>query len=1014
MGVTPIHAPRRFSVSGPAQPDFAADHMEVDVEALITTERSADIYFEHPIYHRLSKYSPFKPMPAGLNNLQLRLRYELTRISLHTGVELSDLSSLSSELSSDYTTFWNQIQQHESLRGKQLPAKSSARAWNAALNDFHEILLSGTLEPITQSEGPMLKLKLSPLQPQQPHRLGRKFGFDRYLKLTVPVLNKDDSEGISRVIFSWLAREEHHMFGRKWSSFYLRNRRKDKKKAFIKEDRNKAPRKEVFLFATDGCDFAGAKKSPFKSQPLRALKPMTAETMLEWLIPFHAKPNQEGRCLKIFSRISLGLTPTEPAIVFDPSQIEWRETDIMSTEDPEQEMNDGCDVISLSAAKAIAKALNIEGSIPSAFQARIAGAKGLWIVDPCENPYLSDPNDFSSPRISISPSQVKFKNHPEDERSECYDQARLTFEVVKYSKPLRSADINLDLIPILTAQGVPKSAFEKLLSDHLSHLVRELQAAVSDGCVFRKWIHDHYFPASHDRESDASRGDLPARKLDQIIMLLEGGFNIQNCWVLKELAFKVLSIHCKRFEDKISIPVGRSTRVYCVPDVTRTLEEGTVHLGFSGKFFDQESGFDDTKLKDIDVLVARSPAVRPYDIQKVRAVVNPELSHLKDVIVFSTQGAIPLAAKLAGGDYDGDTVWVCWDPILVKPFQNADKPDDPKPQDLGIIQDETKIQELPQQNVVTEMVRRSFVFGATGPKLGFCTLYYRRLCYTEGSMTCKGARWIAALLGYLVDQEKQGYIFTDAMWNELKKRPDLVSAKPVDKTAYEDDSATKPTKHILDQLKFFVTKPMIKTALEQFNQPIKEPALYDRDISKLWKHVKARAERDPQIQNLVVSLEKQIRELHTSWSQRMCLRDETDECKTFKSVLDDCFSRYEAISPPEGDHPLISWWANDEEAIWPQDGTSMWNLLKASAVYFFYHMAKFPWYMAGTKLAVLKLKATNRMKPMDEGIHASYKPSASYFRNKREKLAAPVEELVDSEEDEFGDIDDYFDLEGDF
>ena len=44
------------------------------------------------------------------------------------------------------------------------------------------------------------------------------------------------------------------------------------------------------------------------------------------------------------------------------------------------------------------------------------------------------------------------------------------------------------------------------------------------------------------------------------------------------------------------------------------------------------------------------------DQQKVHAVVNPKLSRLKDVIVFSTKGSTPLADILSGGDYDGDKV----------------------------------------------------------------------------------------------------------------------------------------------------------------------------------------------------------------------------------------------------------------------------------------------------------------------------------------------------------------------
>ena len=40
----------------------------------------------------------------------------------------------------------------------------------------------------------------------------------------------------------------------------------------------------------------------------------------------------------------------------------------------------------------------------------------------------------------------------------------------------------------------------------------------------------------------------------------------------------------------------------------------------------------------------------------MRAVYKSELGHLSDVVIFPSKGSYPLAAKLQGGDYDGDTV----------------------------------------------------------------------------------------------------------------------------------------------------------------------------------------------------------------------------------------------------------------------------------------------------------------------------------------------------------------------
>lgn len=61
----------------------------------------------------------------------------------------------------------------------------------------------------------------------------------------------------------------------------------------------------------------------------------------------------------------------------------------------------------------------------------------------------------------------------------------------------------------------------------------------------------------------------------------------------------------------------------------------------------------------------------PSDIQGLRAVNRPELQdrYLTDhynVIVFSSQGARPTQDKMAKGDLDGDSYFVCWDPDMME------------------------------------------------------------------------------------------------------------------------------------------------------------------------------------------------------------------------------------------------------------------------------------------------------------------------------------------------------------
>lgn len=70
------------------------------------------------------------------------------------------------------------------------------------------------------------------------------------------------------------------------------------------------------------------------------------------------------------------------------------------------------------------------------------------------------------------------------------------------------------------------------------------------------------------------------------------------------------------------------------------------------------------------------------DIQKLKAVDRLEVreSLLHDhynVIVFSSKGERPDFNKMAKGDLDGDTYFVCWDPELIKydvPFKSEPDP----------------------------------------------------------------------------------------------------------------------------------------------------------------------------------------------------------------------------------------------------------------------------------------------------------------------------------------------------
>lgn len=68
---------------------------------------------------------------------------------------------------------------------------------------------------------------------------------------------------------------------------------------------------------------------------------------------------------------------------------------------------------------------------------------------------------------------------------------------------------------------------------------------------------------------------------------------------------------------KLRIRVGQSASAFVITDPLGVLEENKIHVGFSGSFIDEASGFEETFLDGREVLVARNPALLPSDIQKV-------------------------------------------------------------------------------------------------------------------------------------------------------------------------------------------------------------------------------------------------------------------------------------------------------------------------------------------------------------------------------------------------------------
>lgn len=219
----------------------------------------------------------------------------------------------------DQKTLWARLQALPVFRGKSLPERSRYDAWTAALNDKFStldqvVVLTATLTANTSKTGPPFYLKLSPLKLDLSHRLGRRFGSDRFLELVVPSLGTPDVKNLGETavesIQRWLFNGSHILLGRIWTSFYVKAALAKK----ITNENTLGPQtktiyqERIYLFAEDGNDFRRLETGndcSLKGEPVDMHTRMSRGSLISWLL--QVPNNQTQSVLKLFSRIALGI-----------------------------------------------------------------------------------------------------------------------------------------------------------------------------------------------------------------------------------------------------------------------------------------------------------------------------------------------------------------------------------------------------------------------------------------------------------------------------------------------------------------------------------------------------------------------------------------------------------------------------------------------------------------------------------------------------------------------------------
>ncbi|KAI3540164.1 RNA-dependent RNA polymerase [Colletotrichum filicis] len=229
------------------------------------------------------------------------------------------------------------------------------------------------------------------------------------------------------------------------------------------------------------------------------------------------------------------------------------------------------------------------------------------------------------------------------------------------SRPLKLV-LNRQLIKIMEDLGVSKQWFLRLQKMELDRL----RAVTADAYNTATFLHLQAIGTSFFLSTFV-------KSLDKY------GIDYRQDRFLRAVVESIVLRELRLLKHKARIPVPNGATLFGIMDETKFLKEGQVFVSFDtfrrpGKPATVGSIKDGTFM-----LVTRSPALHPGDIQRVMVRVPPAghpLRNLRNCIAFSQFGERDLPSKLSGGDLDGDLYNIIWDqdamPAMV--YEAADYP----------------------------------------------------------------------------------------------------------------------------------------------------------------------------------------------------------------------------------------------------------------------------------------------------------------------------------------------------
>ncbi|KAI6218239.1 RNA-directed RNA polymerase [Aphelenchoides fujianensis] len=312
--------------------------------------------------------------------------------------------------------------------------------------------------------------------------------------------------------------------------------------------------------------------------------------------------------------------------------------------------SDGAGCMSTAFAKEVAAAMQLGDCLPSCFQTRFRGFKGVHAMNPALDAVaayarrhgLSEATVRASERflhvdVWFRESQEKFVTPQEGHR----------FEVVKVSGP-SAVCLNRPFINILdqvAEKHGPRAHAD--MCDRVHELLDQ---------QLRRVAHS----LTNEPAARARLGEFPRVVMFEALPTM----NLTKEPFFRSLLRVAARSTLKKLRSKLQIAVpahlGRS--MLGVVDESGLLGYGEVFVQYTSNVQNKRPGPHAPRcVLAGPVLVTKNPMLVGGDVRMFEAVNLPALHHLNDVIVFPRAGPRPHPDEMAGSDLDGDEYCVVWD-----------------------------------------------------------------------------------------------------------------------------------------------------------------------------------------------------------------------------------------------------------------------------------------------------------------------------------------------------------------